>query len=217
MHRRAPFPLFIARRRSRVFSLVCRHTRSFVMASDGTPERAAIRCGEAIARLRTKRRWTRTQLLTRLLREMTPTDPYYESASETWLARLENGRMVKVPRATVEALCRALRCSPRERAWVLLHADRNVLADTAGAPTPAAELLTFVVERLYVETGDSLNALLTAREATASSELELFEIAAAALEQALARRRRAAANMAAASMTGSRHRGAGVAAAQRVS
>jgi DNA-binding Xre family transcriptional regulator len=189
------------------------------MASDGTPERAAIRCGEAIARLRTKRRWTRTQLLTRLLREMSPTDPYYESVSETWLARLENGRMVKVPRATVEALCRALRCSPRERAWVLLHADRNVLADAAGTPTPAAELLTFVVERLYAEACDSLNALLTTREGTASSELELFEIAAAALEQALARRRRSAATAAASragSMAGSLHR-VGVAVAQRVS
>jgi hypothetical protein len=152
---------------------------------------------------------------------MAPTDPYYESASETWLARLENGRMVKVPRETVEALCRALRCSPRERAWVLLHADRNVLADSAAAPTPAAELLTFVVERLYAEMGDSLNTLLATREAAATSELELFEVAAAALEQALARRRRAAAGVAAASvagaMAGSRHRGAGVAAAQRVS
>ena len=74
------------------------------MASDGTPELAAIRCGEAIARLRTLRGWTRTQLLTRLLRELSPSDPYYESVSETWLARLENGRMVKVPRQTVEAL-----------------------------------------------------------------------------------------------------------------
>lgn len=167
------------------------------MASDGTPELAAIRCGEAIARIRTLRGWTRTQLLTRLFRELSPTDPYYESVSETWLARLENGRMVKVPRATVEALCRALRCSSRERAWILLHADRNVLAasnESTGTPSPAAEALTFVMERLYAETGEHLNAALSACDASDLGELELFELAAAALEQALARRRRAAAS-----------------------
>lgn len=164
------------------------------MASDGTPELAAIRCGEAIARIRTLRGWTRTQLLTRLFRELSPSDPYYESVSETWLARLENGRMVKVPRATVEALCRALRCTSRERDWVLLHADRNVLVESSAAPTPAAEALTFVMERLYAETRDSLNAVLGAQDATDLGELELFELTAAALEQALARRRRAAAS-----------------------
>ena len=174
------------------------------MASDGTPELAAIRCGEAIARLRTLRGWTRTQLLTRLLRELSPSDPYYESVSETWLARLENGRMVKVPRQTVEALCRALRCNARERAWVLLHADRNVLAEPASEPTPAAEALTYVMERLYAESRDNLNAVLISRESGDLCELELFELAATALEQALARRRRAAMSAAGVS-TGGHH------------
>src|SRR5262249_60243498 len=128
------------------------------MATDGTPEPAAKRCGEAIARLRTARRWSRAHLVIRLYDELSPDDPSYESVSETWLARLENGRMVKVPRQTVEALCRALRCNPRERAWVLLHADRNVLAESASQPTPAAEALTFVMERLYAETHRRLDA-----------------------------------------------------------
>ena len=172
------------------------------MAADGTPELAAIRCGEAIARLRTLRGWTRTQLLTRLYRELSPDDPYYESVSETWLARLENGRMVKVPRATVEALCRALRCNHRERAWVLLHADRNVLAEPSSAPSPAAQALTFVVERLYAETGEALNATLRARETSALNELELFEIVSAALEQVITRRQRALANGSVSSVSG---------------
>src|SRR5579884_3277940 len=102
--------------------------------------------------------------------------------------------MVKVPRQTVESLCRALRCSSRERAWVLLHADRNVLVDATSTPSPAAEVLTVVMERLYAETGEHLNAALGACEAADLNELELFELAAAALEQALARRRRAAAS-----------------------
>ena len=36
------------------------------MATDGTPEFAAKRCGEAIARLRTLRGWSRAQLIIRL-------------------------------------------------------------------------------------------------------------------------------------------------------
>ncbi len=68
--------------------------------------------------------------------------------------------MVKVQRQTVEALCRALRCSPQERAWVLLYADRNVLVDAESAPTPAAEALTFVMDRLYAEAGDLLTAMV---------------------------------------------------------
>ena len=130
------------------------------MATDGTPEFAAKRCGEAIARLRTLRGWSRAQLIIRLYNELPPEDPNYDSISETWLARLENGRMVKVQRQTVEALCRALRCSPQERAWVLLYADRNVLVDADCAPTPAAEALTFVMDRLYAEAGDLLTAMV---------------------------------------------------------
>ena len=64
------------------------------MATDGTPEFAAKRCGEAIARLRTLRGWSRAQLIIRLYNELPPEDPNYDSISETWLARLENGRMV---------------------------------------------------------------------------------------------------------------------------
>ena len=90
--------------------------------------------------------------------------------------------MVKVQRQTVEALCRALRCSPQERAWVLLYADRNVLVDAESAPTPAAEALTFVMDRLYAEAGDLLTAMVEQAPANAQDELALFEATAAALE-----------------------------------
>lgn len=159
------------------------------MASDGTPEVAAKRCGDAIARLRTQRRWSRAQLVIRLYDELTPDDPNYESISETWLARLENGRMVKVPRQTIEALCRALRCTRRERAWVLLHADRNVLAADCAEPTAAAELLTYAMERLYTEAHDLLTALLGQRDPSQLNQHELYEVMATALELAMAHRR----------------------------
>ncbi len=157
------------------------------MATDGTPEAAARRCGEAIARLRTSRRWSRAQLVLRLYDELTPDDPNADSVSETWLARLENGRMVKVPRQTIEALCRALCCTPQERAWVLLSADRNVLAEDIGAPSPVAELLTYAVERLYDEAGETLGTLLGRRDPATLDELELYELLAAAAHAALAR------------------------------
>jgi len=161
------------------------------MATDGTPEFAAKRCGEAIARLRTLRGWSRAQLIIRLYNELPPEDPNYDSISETWLARLENGRMVKVQRQTVEALCRALRCSPQERAWVLLYADRNVLVDAESAPTPAAEALTFVMDRLYAEAGDLLTAMVSQQPGIAQDELSLLEATAAALEYVIEHPRRA--------------------------
>ena len=161
------------------------------MATDGTPEPAAKRCGEAIARLRTARRWSRAHLVIRLYDELTPDDPSYDSISETWLARLENGRMVKVPRQTVEALCRALRCTPRERAHVLLHADRCALAEADSAPTPPSELLAYVMERLYSEAYEVLNGLLQQHPALDDlDDSELFEMTASALDTLITRRAR---------------------------
>ncbi|MGZ3602886.1 MAG: helix-turn-helix domain-containing protein [Ktedonobacterales bacterium] len=158
------------------------------MATDGTPEPAAKRCGEAIARLRTARRWSRAQFLIRLFDELSPDDPNYDSISETWLARLENGRMVKVPRQTIEALCRALRCTPQERAWVLLHADRSLFTDHEHEPTPAGELLTYVMDQLYSEAREVLNGLVGQRPASELDEAELLDVTAAALDVLRARR-----------------------------
>ena len=159
------------------------------MAADGTPEPAAQRCGAAVAQLRTLRKLSRAQLLARLYDEIDPTDRIYEQISVTWLARLENGRVVKVARPTVEALCRALGCTPRERAWLLLHADRNVLASAGDEPTETAELLTYVIDQLHREAPEILATLRGARRACALSELELLELTAAALEITIARRR----------------------------
>lgn len=162
------------------------------MATDGTPELAAKRCGEAIARLRTIRCWSRAQLIIRLYNELSPDDPSYESLSETWLARLENGRMVKVPRQTIEALCRALRCTPKERARVLLYADRNALIDEQEGPTPVGEALTFVMDRLFSEADEMLSSLLGEGEVADMDELHLLEVASTALQLLIARRHRRA-------------------------
>jgi transcriptional regulator with XRE-family HTH domain len=159
------------------------------MAADGTPEPAAQRCGAAVARLRTLRNLSRAQLLARLYDEIDPADRIYEQISLTWLARLENGRVVKIARPTVEALCRALRCTPRERAWLLLQADRNVLAGTTTEPTETAALLTYAMDQLHREAGETLAALLGPHLTCALSELELLELTAMTLAGAIARLR----------------------------
>jgi len=159
------------------------------MAADGRPEPAAKRCGEAIARIRTIRGWSRAHLVLRLYNDMSPDDPSYESLSETWLARLENGRMVKVPRQTVEALCTALRCSPQERAWVLLHADRSVLCPPDGHIGLVEEALNIVLERLYAEERDTLARLLESGPGESLDEHDLIEATATALQRLMARRR----------------------------
>jgi transcriptional regulator with XRE-family HTH domain len=159
------------------------------MAADGTPEPAAQRCGAAVARLRTLRKLSRAQLVARLYDEIDPADHTCERINTTWLARLENGRTVKVTRPMVEALCRALHCTPRERAWLLLHADRNVLAGASDQPTETAELLTYAIDQLHREAPDIVAILLGSRRACELSELELLELTATALESAIARRR----------------------------
>lgn len=107
------------------------------MPREGTPDRATRRCGELIAQLRAARGWSRADLVDRLSRTLDPDDPCAAAVGEPWLARLETGRMVKLARRTLEALCRALGCTARERARLLLYADRNALADPARDPTEA--------------------------------------------------------------------------------
>ncbi len=159
------------------------------MAADGTPEPAAQRCGAAVARLRTLRNLSRAQLIARLYDQIDPADHACEHVSVTWLARLENGRMVKVARPMVEALCRALRCTPRERAWLLLHADRSVLASAGDESAQTAELLTYAIDQLHRDAHEILATLLGARRACELDELELLELTATALEIVIARRR----------------------------
>lgn len=152
------------------------------MSTDGTPEASAKRCGAEIARLRTTRRWSRAKLIARLLEEIDPSDPNYDTLSEAWLSRLEGGRMVKISRQILDALCRALRCSHQERARVFLYADRNVLTPEAHDPDPVAEALNYVMDRLYAETHEVLDSLFNQRRAADLDEEELLELVEKAME-----------------------------------
>ena len=150
--------------------------------ADGTPELAVKQCGEEIARLRSARGWSRARLVVRLLRELESDEELCEGLSEAWLARLENGRMVKLPRATLEALCRALACTERERARVLLMADRNVLCDAAASPDPVAEVLTYAMNQLHEEAGALLQTLIGQRRTAELSDAEVLELVQRAVQ-----------------------------------
>jgi transcriptional regulator with XRE-family HTH domain len=159
------------------------------MSTDGTPEGATRRGGAEVARLRNHLGWSRATLVDRLRDLLDPSEPNYESISESWLARLENGRMVKVPRPILEALGHALGCTPQERAHLLLLADRNVLAHPDQAPTAVARLLNFVAAQLYNEADEILTTLLEQRQAQTLDEREMLEIVATALEMVIDYRR----------------------------
>jgi len=159
------------------------------MAADGTPEPAIRRCGAAIARLRTLRGWSRAKLIARLYDQIDPTAPVYDRISVAWLARLEQGRVVKLPRAMLDALCRALECTPHERIQLLLLADRNALGSADSAPTPAALAIAYTAAQLYDEAHATMSELIGSRSLDAIGDLDLLEIAAASLQELISRRR----------------------------
>jgi DNA-binding Xre family transcriptional regulator len=157
------------------------------MAGDGTPEMAAKRVGRVIAQLRNARDWSRSKLIARLHNELDENDPSCDHLSEAWLVRLEDGRMVKVQRHLIDALCRALGCSPRERARVLLAADRNLFAGDSEVASPVAEALNFLSLQLRDE-AEEIVADLVGQDQLDGEELD--EIMTTVLEVVLRRRRK---------------------------
>jgi transcriptional regulator with XRE-family HTH domain len=149
-------------------------------AYDGKPEVAAQRFGEIVARLRTRRGWSRPRLVAQIYRVAEETKTEIDFVSEAWLARLEAGRMVKVPRVMVEVLCRALKCTLQERVELLVSADRNVLSDTEGTASRTAQVLNYLMVRLfqdaeglYQHVEDLLTPLLHNRQLSQISDEDL--------------------------------------------
>jgi transcriptional regulator with XRE-family HTH domain len=158
------------------------------MATDGIPEPASQRCGNEIARLRTLRGWSRARLIGHLFDALDPGDPTFDHISEAWLKRLENGYMVKVLRHTTETLCQALGCTPRERARLLLYADRNIFGHDEVEPNAVAEALTYAMEQIYTEAHDILADVIGQRRAAELDEKELLELTITAIELVLRQR-----------------------------
>lgn len=133
--------------------------------------------GEELARLRVLRGLSRARLVHRLMDEMEEGDPDYDKVSEAWVRRLENGEAEKLLcRQTIEAYCRALKCTVNERYRVLLYADRNVLTVIGSKPTEVAEVLNFAMACLYAEASEILATLILERKASSLNKRELLEI-----------------------------------------
>lgn len=145
--------------------------------------------GEEIARLRTRRDWSRSTLIKRLDRILaaaaTDDDKDY---SEAWLSRLESGEIVKIPRRIVNALAEALQCTPRERARLLLLADKNILLDTSATVTEVVEVFNYQMLTIYDETCQFLGDLMQDRHLAQLSDAELSEIFLDALVMVIAER-----------------------------
>ena len=159
------------------------------MAADGTPEPAIRRCGAAIARLRTLRGWSRAKLIARLYDQIDPTNPAYDRISIAWLARLEGGRVVKLSRAMLDALCRALDCAPHERTRLLMFADRNPLGCPEHAPTPLALAIAYAANWLHDEAHATIAELIESQSLDAMGDLDLLEIVATAMQELITQRR----------------------------
>jgi len=112
-------------------------------------------------------------------------DDIVENISEAWLKRLEQGQIVKLHRTTLELLCRALECSPRERVILLLYADRNVLGDSDEASLQVALAFNYILERLFHAAQPLLQEALDQRSVGHLNDRELLLITAYTLEMVL--------------------------------
>lgn len=145
--------------------------------------------GDAISRIRTKRRWSRTKLATKVLPLLEGSD-FEDTVTEAWLKRLESGKVAKIPWEILNALCSALACSLREHSRIMLLANMNVLDEGAETITPALELLNFGVRSMKEEASNILVDLLQDTQADTLDDEELLELTYTAMEMVLQRRKR---------------------------
>ncbi len=101
------------------------------------------RLGDYVGRLRTKRGLSQSEVVRRLYRILGDAAPEDGRLSETWYKRIEQGKTVKVSRATIAALAEVLCATPQERAGLWLAADRNVAMSHEATPHARAIALEF--------------------------------------------------------------------------
>jgi hypothetical protein len=159
------------------------------MSKHGKPSDAVKRYGDLALRIRTRRGMSRADVVKRYYKlELLNHD---DVPNEDKLGRLENGQLVKVERQEIEAHCHAMNCTPRERALLLLTADRNVIAvDDDAEPDKVTEMLTYLVDWLYRKAREPLADLVSRYDLQYLDDQELAELTQTALELVLKQRRR---------------------------
>jgi transcriptional regulator with XRE-family HTH domain len=104
--------------------------------------------GEAIARLRVRKGWSRPQLVQALCREFDKTAYEKNYPSEQTIHRIETGQVVKLSRQLIDALIQVLECDSRERAKLLLLADRNPIVGIRVDRAVMEEFL-YLIDEVY--------------------------------------------------------------------
>lgn len=113
------------------------------MPGFGSSESTAKNLGEAIARLRTKKRWSRARLVAKVYGKLREDDTV--SINEDALKDIENGTKVNTPRRLIELLMEALEVTSAERLDVLLAAGLNFLDDGTGVQGRQSEFFSQIV------------------------------------------------------------------------
>ena len=152
------------------------------MAGNGSPEPAAILLGQTIARLRSKRNWSRAILLRKIYGKLSEEDEL--AITEESLKDLEEGAKVKIPRRLVDILMNGLECTPAERLEILVAADRNILNDGTAASAQESDFFHRFIQEIYYNpiARTMLNSLLEGQEVQSLNIKEMIHILSSIVE-----------------------------------
>lgn len=151
------------------------------------------RVGEKIAILRVKVGFSRSKLVEQVHTLLPLEDPLRTIITESVIREIEEGNRVNLPRAMLEILCMALKCSESQRFEIMLLADRNAFANSVGETATATETLMRAIAA--ISAADSIvqtqiEVLLNNRNANMLNEDELIEILEKIVQMASVRRKK---------------------------
>lgn len=154
---------------------------------DGNPPEENKRCGNEVLKMRTAKGLTRTQLIKRISDRLGYDHPLYDTVTEGWLARLEQGRLVRLPHELIITVCDALCCTLQERVNILISGGRNVFSPEE-EPSELEKMLAYVMAELGVSGNIVLGGLLKNRPAASLSTDEMMLMVATTLKVLIERR-----------------------------
>ncbi len=136
-------------RRSDPRQLLATYTGCMVMPKHGTPEPRFVEFGAEIARLRTRRVWSRTDFVNEVHRRLPDNHPLRQRISNDWLRYVEEGRRVNLSRAHIFGLAEVAADTEEAFVKLVMLADRNILSDDNGTISSTGIGLTYMMSRLY--------------------------------------------------------------------
>lgn len=146
------------------------------MASRQATRRPQRHLGDYIGRLRIRRGLSQSDVIHRLYDRLGDNAPEDGKLSETWYKRIEQGRTVKVSRATIAALAEVLCTTLQEHANIWLAADRNIVLSDSAAPSTADEILNLAGHILSTDAKELLTSLLGDRRLATLNRQEVLVI-----------------------------------------